>query len=159
MMNRMGSSLTIIGVLAFWLGAGALFTMVVAPAVFAVLPTRALAGAVVGRVLPSVFYSGIVAGVIVIGVRLSQGAGWNWRGAETAGAVMIAACAIAQLVIAPRIERVRQAIGGPIDGLAVDDPQRLAFGRLHGFSVAWLGLAMLAALAALVITARAVNKP
>jgi hypothetical protein len=156
-MSRSSSSLIIIGVLAFWLGAAALFSVVVAPAVFAALPTRTLAGAVVGRVLPSVFYAGMLAGVVVVWLRLAAGTGWSWRGAETAGAAMIAACAIAQFVIAPRIERIREAIGGPIDVLAVDDPQRMAFGRLHGFSVGWLGLAMLAAAAAIVLVARGMS--
>jgi hypothetical protein len=155
-MPRTTSAVIEIAVLAIWLGAALLFVAAVAPAVFAVLPTRTLAGAVVGRVLPSVFYSGMVAGALAIGLRMSDRAGWSWRGPETAGAVMIGACAVAQLFIAPRIERVREAIGGPIDVLPVDDPQRVAFGRLHGLSVGWLGLAMLAAAAALVIAMRAV---
>jgi len=49
--------------LSAWLGAGVLFATVVAPAAFAVLPSRALAGALVGRVLPVIFVSGIVAAV------------------------------------------------------------------------------------------------
>ena len=46
-MHRTGSMLSLIAILAFWLGAALLFSAVVAPAVFAVLPTRTLAGAVV----------------------------------------------------------------------------------------------------------------
>jgi hypothetical protein len=155
-MQRITSSVLEIAVLAFWLGAAVLFAAVVAPAVFAALPTRTFAGAVVGRVLPAVFYSGIVVGAAVVWLRLQAGGGWNPRGPETAGAVMIGACAVAQLIIAPRIERVREAIGGPIDVLPVNDPQRMAFGRLHGLSVGWLGLAMLAAAVALVMIARTV---
>ena len=44
--------------LALWLGAAGFFSAAVAPALFAVLPTRTLAGEVVGRVLPVVFYVG-----------------------------------------------------------------------------------------------------
>jgi hypothetical protein len=58
---------------------------------------------------------------------------------------------VAQLGIAPRIAALRAAMVEPLASLAVDHPQRLAFGRLHVLSVAWLGLAMLGALAALVL--------
>ena len=50
--------------LSAWLGAAVLVAAVVAPAAFAVLPTRTLAGALVGRVLPVLFYSGAVVGVV-----------------------------------------------------------------------------------------------
>jgi hypothetical protein len=152
--ERIGPSLVEIAVLAFWLGAAVLFSAVVAPSLFAALPTRTLAGVVVGRVLPSIFYSGIVVGALVILLQMRLGDGWSWRGAETAGGVMVLACAIAQFVIAPRIERIRAAINGPVDTLPLGDPQRMAFGRLHGFSVGWLGLAMLAAAAAIVLASR-----
>jgi hypothetical protein len=154
--ERVGPLLIEIAVLALWLGAAVLFSAVVAPVLFAALPTRTLAGIVVGRVLPTIFYSGLVVGALVIALQLRAGDGWSWRGAEAAGAAIIAACAVAQFVIAPRIERIRAAINGPIDSLPITDPQRVAFGRLHGISVGWLGLAMLAAAAALVLAARAI---
>jgi hypothetical protein len=49
--------------LGAWIGAALLMAAAVAPAAFAVLPTRALAGALVGRVLPPVFGGGIVVGL------------------------------------------------------------------------------------------------
>lgn len=154
-MARLDHSFFEIALLAFWLGAAVLFAAVVAPAAFAVLPTRTLAGEIVGRVLPTIFYSGIVVGLATIVLELRSGAGWQWNGAASVGAVIAAACAIAQWVIGPRIERVRAAIDGPVDVLPVDDPRRIAFGRLHAFSVGWLGLAMLAAAVGLVLAARA----
>jgi hypothetical protein len=157
MISRIGASVIQVGVLSAWLGAAALLSTNVAPALFAVLPSRTLAGAVVGRVLPVVFYAGIVAGLILLGLQLAQGRGWSWRLREIAGIVMIAACGVAQFVISPRIARLRDAIGRPLEELAVGDPQRAAFGRLHGISVAWLGLAMLAAAVALVVAARAAS--
>ncbi|MBW7933621.1 MAG: DUF4149 domain-containing protein, partial [Gemmatimonadaceae bacterium] len=45
---------------AMWLGGALLTVAVVAPGAFAVLPTRALAGEMVGRVLPVVFAGAIV---------------------------------------------------------------------------------------------------
>jgi hypothetical protein len=64
---------------------------------------------------------------------------------------LAASCAVAQFLIAPRIHRLREAIGPSLDALAADDARRVAFGRLHWISVAWLGAAMLAAAAALVL--------
>jgi hypothetical protein len=47
--------------------------------------------------------------------------------------------------------------GGPIEILPADDARRMAFGRLHGASVAWLGLAMIAAIVIFVAAIRAMN--
>src|SRR5436305_1044502 len=101
--------------LALWLGGAILFAAVVAPSLFAVLPTRTLAGAVVGRVLPSIFYSGVVAGALVVLLELRTNDGWRWRGPETAGLVMALSCAIAQFLVGPRIERLRAEIGGTLE--------------------------------------------
>jgi hypothetical protein len=49
---------------------------------------------------------------------------------------------------------LRAAMVLPIDQIAADDPRRIAFGALHGYSVNALGLAMIAALVALVLMAR-----
>jgi hypothetical protein len=137
--------------LALWLGAAILVAAVVAPAAFAVLPSRALAGALVGRVLPVIFWGGIIIGVAVFALARATSAGSL---AMSGVAVLIAGCLIAQLVISPRIERIRDAVGGPIDALAVTDPRRIDFGRLHGLSVACMGVAGLGALLTLFVLMR-----
>lgn len=151
-MSRFTASLSQFGLVALWLGAAVFFTVAVAPAVFAVLPTRTLAGLVVGRLLPAIFYSGIVIGLAAAVLETMARGGWDWRGRDVAAGVMAAACAVAQFVIAPRIERVRAEIAGPLERLPVDDVRRVTFGRLHGISVGWLGIAMIAA-AVIVIAA------
>ena len=153
-MNRDEPELLQLSTLVAWLGAAFFFSAAVAPALFAVLPSRALAGDVVGRLLPPIFYSGIVVGLFVMATQWRANDGWSWRGREAAAFITVLSCSIAQLFIAPRIQRVRAEIPGPIEVLATDDPRRVAFGRLHGASVAWLGVAMLAALVAAVIAGR-----
>lgn len=136
--------------LAAWLGAGVLLATVVAPAAFAVLPSRTLAGALVGRVLPAVF----VAGIVVAVVAALMDRRWSGRAPRVRRAALVVlavSCGIAQFVVAPRIERVRTEIGGPVEQLAPADPRRIAFGRLHAISVAWLGLAMISAATAIVL--------
>jgi hypothetical protein len=157
MAHRVSPSTIQFAILALWLGAAGFMSTAVAPALFAVLPSRALAGAVVGRLLPAVFYAGMLIGVAVIAIQVAADGGLDWGGREIAGIVMTAACAVAQLFVAPRIERIRSAIAGPIEDLPVDDARRVAFGRLHGISVGWLGLAMLAAIVAMVLSARALQ--
>ena len=153
MTARAGVPLTETVLLAVWIGAALLFTLVVAPAAFAVLPTRTLAGALVGRVLPVIFYAGVVIGSLIVLLDIIGRTG-AW-GRSAAGAVSALACAVAQLVVGTRIDRLRSAISGPLDALAGDDPRRLAFGRLHAISVGWLGLAMVAAIVALTLAVRA----
>lgn len=153
-MPRVSPSLIEVAVLAFWLGAAAFFSVAVAPALFSVLPTRTLAGDVVGRLLPGVYYSGIVVGLLIVVIELASRGAWSWRGREVFGALIAVACAVAQLIVAPRIAQLRDEIPGPIESLPLDDARRMMFGRLHGVSVAWLGVAMLAAAIALVLSAR-----
>lgn len=137
--------------LALWLGAALIVAAVVAPAAFDVLPTRTLAGALVGRVLPVLFWSGAAVGVLALWL------GWRLPSPApraVAALVLIASSLVAQLVIAPRIERVRAEIGGPLEALDPSNPLRQAFGRLHGMSVACLGAGGLAALIVLVLLVR-----
>jgi hypothetical protein len=135
-----------------WVGAALLLATSVAPAAFAALPTRTMAGDVVGRILPVVFVSGIVA--MLVSVLLMMPTDWPRR--VFAGLAIIA-CAVAQFLLGPRIARLRDEIGGPVDALAIDSPQRILFGRLHAMSVAWLGAAMLAALIVVVLSLRALR--
>ena len=141
-----GPAATQLLITAGWLGAGLVLAAVVAPAAFAVLPDRTLAGALVGRVLPPIFYSGIATGLA--GVWLARATGGRLVTMGTvAGLVIAISCALAQLVVAPRIEHVRAAIAGPVGGLAAGDARRAEFGRLHGASVLLLAVGMLGAAA------------
>lgn len=150
------SALTQVVVLSLWLGAAALMAANVAPSAFAVLPTRALAGDLVGRVLPVVFWSGIAAGALASAVELRAPS--VSRARLAASAFVALACATSHLVLGARIARLRAELAGPLDALAPGDPQRVLFGRLHAFSVLGLGVAMIAALVALVLAARAVRR-
>jgi hypothetical protein len=140
-----------IALLSAWLGAALLVAAVVAPAAFAVLPSRTLAGALVGRVLPVLFWSGMALGLVVAVLGRMVGAGLLGTGAAV---VFAAACAAAQLVVAPRIEAIRASIGGAVDALDPSDARRQAFGRLHAMSVLWMGVGGIAALVALVVLGR-----
>jgi len=146
-----------LAILALWLGAAVFMSAAVAPALFAVLPTRTLAGEVVGRLLPTVFYSGMVVGVLVVAIDVWVAGTWRWSTVTISSLLIAVSCAIAQWIVFPRIDRVRAQIPGPIESLPLDDARRVAFGRLHGISVGWLGLAMLAAAVCFVACAKLVD--
>ena len=142
------SALSVV-LLSAWLGAAILVATVFAPAAFKVLPTRTLAGAVVGQVLPVIFISGLIVAAIVtlINVRAPQERSWLASGLL---ALMLLGCVVAQFIIAPRIEVARAAIGGPVESIDASDPRRVQFGKLHAFSVLWMGVAMVGAGGAIV---------
>jgi hypothetical protein len=140
-------------VLAVWLGAALLMATTVGQAAFAVLPTRQLAGALVGRILPVVFLSGIAAGVLAHMLSMRAGIRATWV-ARLGGLALVGGCLVAQAVVAPKIEALRKVLPASIESLPVTDPQRQSFGRLHGVSVALLGVAMLGAAATIASTLR-----
>ncbi|MFI5231557.1 MAG: DUF4149 domain-containing protein [Gemmatimonadales bacterium] len=143
---------------AVWIGAAVMTAGVVAPSAFAVLPSGAMAGALVGRVLGALFAAGIVVGVAVAVMLAapSRAAGPS-RKAFISALVVAAGCGFAQFVVTPKLDRLRVRIGGPVDALAANDPRRVAFGLLHGYSVAGLGLALAGAITCLVFLSSALR--
>jgi hypothetical protein len=138
--------LVMLGVAACWIGAALLLAAVVAPAAFAVLPSRAVAGAVVGRILPAIFVAGLVGASATVLLDLAGPRLSGASGRLVLGVIWAASCALAQFVVAGRISRIRGTIGPSVDALTVDDARRIAFGRLHGASVGLLTLAIVAAM-------------
>ncbi|GAC1516692.1 MAG: hypothetical protein NVS1B4_13090 [Gemmatimonadaceae bacterium] len=153
--RRPGSQVTITQLIALaaWLGAAVSLAAVVAPATFAVLPNRSLAGLVIGRVLPAIFVSGCLVGVGVAAAVMVAGGGWQRL---AAGLALALSCGGAQWVVSPLLERVRRE-GAPLETLAPADARRLRFGRLHAISVACLALGGVAGVVALAYTARDVR--
>lgn len=135
--------------LAAWFGAALITVAVVAPGAFEVLPSRTLAGAMVGRVLPTLFVAGMVIGILVAALARDPRSGTVSRWVAIPAVVTALSCGVAQFVITPKLDRLRAEIGGPVDALAADDARRVAFGMLHGYNVAGLGVAMLGAVVCL----------
>lgn len=130
---------------AAWIGAALLTAAVVAPAAFEVLPSRAFAGMLIGRVLRVLFLSGMAVGFVAMLIEWFDRVRPLRPVRVAAPLAMALACAASQLLVAPRIAAIRGAIGSAIDLLGDDDPRRIAFGRLHALSVGYLAIAMIAA--------------
>jgi Domain of unknown function (DUF4149) len=152
--------------LACWFGAALFFGAVVAPAVFAVLRSFGLpnaneiAGSIVTRSLSVVNIAGfVIALLLLISLILRRNA--SGRLSFIVECICLAVIAIATGVghwlIAARMRALRAAMVLPIDQIAADDPRRVAFNNLHGYSVNALGLAMIAALVAMVLMARSLR--
>jgi hypothetical protein len=110
-----------------------------------VLPSRALAGAVVGQILPVIFVAGIVTAAVAFALEMRTPYESRRLIVLVPLVVMAAACVMAHFRLGPQIEAVREAIGGAVDALDASDPRRIRFGRLHAMSVMWMGVAMLGA--------------
>lgn len=140
-------------ILGLWLGA-AFFFIGVAQNAFAVLEQRELAGAVVGRNLSLLNYSGLVITTLLILSSLLAAARINkfWLWVERFLLLLLgAACAVGQFVIGFWLASTKAQIGRPIDEVAADDPLRIQFNMLHEYSVWVLFAGMIAALLAFFI--------
>ena len=147
--------------LATWLGAALLFSAVVAPNVFSVLHSFQLAnanhiaGTIVTRTLSVVNVGGFIIGLLSLAAMMTpkQTASRAWLGGSFA--LLTIATAVGHWVIAARMLALRTSMMMPIDQVMTNDPRRVAFNNLHHYSVIALGVAMLAALAAIIAIMRA----
>ena len=130
-----------------WLGAAIFFSAAVAQSAFAVLPSAELAGAMVSRTLSLVNYSGIAIGVLLLICSFVFAPKGFLIWIERLLALVLAgACAVGQFYVGWKMQSLREQIGKPLEEVAVDDPLRIAFNQLHGYSVWVLLTAMIAAL-------------
>lgn len=148
--------------LVLWLGAAVFFSSVVAPSVFSVLRAFQLpnvgeiAGTLVTRTLSVVNVSGFIISLFLLVTALALGKGLGKRSffLELASLIVVAvSTGIGQWVIAAKMRALRVALVLPIDQVPIDDPRRVAFNQLHGYSVTALSIAMIAALIAFLIIA------
>jgi hypothetical protein len=152
--------------LACWFGAALFFGAVVAPAAFGVLRSFGLsnaneiAGAVVTRSLSVINIAGFLIALILLVtlfLRRSSAGRVSFILECICIAVIALATGVGHWVIAARMRALRVAMVLPIDQIAIDDARRIEFNSLHGYSVNALGLAMIAALVALVLMARSLR--
>ncbi len=143
--------------IAVWLGAAVFFSIAVAPSAFAVLPARELAGNVVNRTLGILNSIGLTISLFLLTTAYIGRAALSRRARvlETAALAIVALTTfVGQWVIGARLSALRAAMGRPIDELAANDPLRVAFNSLHGYSVLVLLVGMIAAMVALLVIAR-----
>jgi len=132
--------------LGAWLGSLLFFGSVVAPAAFAVSPTPAVAGNLVGSVLGFLDWTGLGAGLTLAGASV-----WLGRGPWLVSLPVLASagCLLSRLYLSPEIEALRPLLN--------DASARARFGLLHALSAGVFGMVTLAALALVVLHLRALG--
>ncbi len=144
--------------LVMWIGGLIFFAFVMAPTVFAVLPTRQLAGNVVNRSLGILHWMAISSGVVfaitsMIDSRVVDGVVAPFALRNILIYAMLILTMVGMFGIASRMGVLRQQMG-VIDDLRHDNPLRVEFNRLHVWSTRIEGSVLVLGLALLYLTAR-----
>ena len=145
--------------LSTWTGCILFLTLIVAPGAFATLPTREIAGAMVGMALTRLHFLGYIAGGIFLIATCIEARGVSAlaRPAAVLVIAMLLLTILSQQAITPRIASLRaqmSAAHGSIDATPTNDPLRAQFGKLHGLSTLLELVVLLLGLAALFLTVR-----
>ncbi len=124
--------------LIVWIG-GLIFFPVVAQTAFSVLPTRNLAGMIVGRSLAILHWMAIASGVIflissLIYNRLTTGSMHAFGARHILICLMLLLTLISQFGIIPRMNALKASMPGEIDTVSLDNPARMQFDALHVWS-------------------------
>jgi hypothetical protein len=123
--------------LIVWLG-GIIFFAMLAPTLFAVLPTRHLAGSVVAPMLGKLHWLGLASGLLFLASsmmvsRLVTGAAHPFAARHVLVCLMLVLTLMSQFGISPKMAALRSSMG-EIDSAPSNDPVRLDFNQLHGWS-------------------------
>lgn len=144
--------------LTVWIGGIIFLSFVEAPTAFSVIPSRHMAGTVVGHSLGILHWMGLFSGVIFFGSSmllssLSTGSAQPLAARHVMICAMLLLTAVSQFGISPKMATLRAQFGD-IDTVPATDPGRMQFDTLHVWSVR-LEVAVLAlGIGALFCTAR-----
>jgi hypothetical protein len=120
-----------------WLG-GVMFFPVVAVSAFGSISDTHIAGTIVAKCLRVLHYEGLFSGALIILLLLAaqtiRALPRSVAAPVVVTLIMLGLTAYSQFSIIPRMEGYRIAAGGAIDAVPADDPNRMAFNKLHGVS-------------------------
>jgi Domain of unknown function (DUF4149) len=123
--------------LGIWLGGIVLFA-VLAPTAFSVLPTRHLAGSIVGPMLSKLHWIGLISGIIFLisslsYSRIATGDVHALSARNLLLCIMLVLTLISQFGITSRMAALRSSMG-EIDNVPPSDAARVEFNALHAWS-------------------------
>ncbi len=149
--------------LVVWIGGLIFFAFVLAPTVFSpgLLPTRHMAGSIVGRSLDLLHYMAIASGIIYLASsmlysRMSTGNARPVAARHVLIVLMLALTLISQFGVSPKMHAIRAEVG-VIDNVPLDNPLRREFDRLHVWSEKLEEAILLLGLVAVYTTAQALR--
>jgi hypothetical protein len=127
--------------LLIWAGAALGFGIFSAPVLFGELPSRDVAGRIAGLIIGRLDWAAWIAFGLaglswagrwasdvpedIIGPIRLWSAGWL---------VALLMCLASSFVVTPKVHAIRARIGAPIESLAPDHADRLAYNKAHGLS-------------------------
>ena len=145
--------------LGTWTGGILFLSLIVAPGAFAILPTRELAGSVVGMALTRLHLLGYVTGALYLGASFMQSRSVSALRSPAAVLVilMLLFTVVSQHGVTPRIASLRAQMAseyGSVDAMPKDHQLRAQFGKLHGISTLLELVVLLLGITALFLTVR-----
>ena len=151
--------------LIVWIGGIIFFAFVLAPTLFAELPSTQMAGEVVGPTLSKLHWMGLIAGAVflICSVLYNRQKYAQFRplaATHVFVALMLVLTAISQFGIMPAIRRSRAQATLTDHGLTVDEVRQIQAGmqdrfqRLHEWSTRSEGGVLFLGLAVVILTAR-----
>ncbi len=147
--------------LVVWIG-GLIFFIVVAPVAFQLLPTRLLAGTLVGTLLTKLHWMAICSGVVFLissltYSQLTEGSTRAFALRNVLICVMLALTLFSQFWITPRMIALRAQVAN-FDASTLNNAARLQFDALHVWSTRIEGLILLLGLFLVFLTASAFHQ-
>jgi uncharacterized membrane protein len=124
--------------LVVWIG-GIIFFAIMAPTAFHVLPTRLLAGTVVGNLLTKLHWIAIVCGVVyllssLVYSRLTEGEANVFAARHVLIGGMLVLTLVSQFWITPRMLALRAQVASFDTASMLNDSARVQFDALHVWS-------------------------
>ena len=146
--------------LVTWVGGILFFAFVLAPTVFhpGILPSRQLAGAVVSRSLGILHSIGLACGIVflfasIVDLRVTTGYISPLAARNVLIYLMILLTLVSMFGVSTRMLALRNDMVF-IDDVPQNDPRRVEFNRLHGWSTRLEGAVLVLGLAVIFLTAR-----
>jgi hypothetical protein len=146
--------------LVVWIG-GIIFFSLVAPTAFHVIPTRLLAGTLVGNLLAKLHWIGTICGLVflissIAYSQLMQGSTQVFAPRHLLVSVMLVLTLISQFVIIPRMATLRVQVASFDTDATINDPARVQFDALHVWSTRVESTVLLLGLVVIWLTASAI---
>ena len=124
--------------LVVWIG-GIVFFAIMAPTAFHLLPTRLLAGNLVGNLLTTLHWIAIVSGLVylmssLVYSRLTDGEAHLFAARHVLIGLMLALTLVSQFWITPRMLALRAQVANFDTAATLNDTARVQFDALHAWS-------------------------
>ncbi|HUN87912.1 MAG TPA: DUF4149 domain-containing protein [Terriglobales bacterium] len=146
--------------LVVWVGGIAFLAFILAPIAFhaGFLPSRHLAGSVVGQTLNVLHWTGVTCGIVFVATSMVEshvatGTVGAFAGRNLLVYLMIAFTLVSMFSVSTRMFALRNEMV-VVDSVPLDDPRRVEFDRLHVWSTRIEGAVFLLGLAVIFLTGR-----